>query len=281
MNKIDLSLYFNSAFEEVDGIFSLKSNQETSFPQDGYDNCFQIEDDSFWFNHRNNCISTAVLNYSSSNTFFDIGGGNGKVSEHLERNGIEVVLIESGKRGVSNAKIRGISNLVCANLKDLDVKPSSIPSIGMFDVLEHIEDDESCLSKIFHGLQPGGCFYLTVPAYSFLWSKKDVEAGHFRRYTLKSLKKKLKQAGFDITYASYIFQYLPLPIFVKRVLLNRFLVKNRDKVRSLKKDHVSKTGKNWLLRFLNEREVKKVLCKKEMAFGGSILMVAHKKEPWR
>ena len=65
-----------------DGIWYSSENQDVSYPPDGNEACFAIEDGSFWFKHRNSCIASIVRNFPPENegTIFDIGGGNGYVS---------------------------------------------------------------------------------------------------------------------------------------------------------------------------------------------------------
>ena len=97
---------------ENDGIFFSGKEIDVSYPKDGNEFCFQIEKDSFWFNHRNNCIIEAVRKYSPNEVFFDIGGGNGFVAMGLEEKGIATVLIEPGIEGCLNSKKRGLKNIV-------------------------------------------------------------------------------------------------------------------------------------------------------------------------
>jgi hypothetical protein len=60
---------------------------------------------------------------------------------------------------------------------------------------------EGMVSKILQNLlKPGGMLCLTVPAYNFLWSHEDVDAGHFRRYTLGALEKKLCEVGLETVF---------------------------------------------------------------------------------
>jgi hypothetical protein len=40
-----------------DGIWYSSEHERVSYPTDGNDSTFAIEDDSFWFRHRNDCIS--------------------------------------------------------------------------------------------------------------------------------------------------------------------------------------------------------------------------------
>jgi hypothetical protein len=50
------------------------------------------------------------------------------------------------------------------------------------------------------------------------WFNEDVDAGHYRRYTTKTINQKLIKNGFEIVYSSYIFSILPLTIFLIRSL---------------------------------------------------------------
>lgn len=98
--------------------------------------------------HRNNCIAELVKTYCSDNCFFDIGGGNGYVSKGLQENGVEPVLLEPGIEGCLNAKERGVQNIICSTLEDAVFEKGSIASIGLFDVVEHIQDAQSFIKSI-------------------------------------------------------------------------------------------------------------------------------------
>ena len=59
------------------GIWYTQDNQSISYPSEGNESCFLVEDHSFWFKHRNNCIVSVVKSYppEDKGTIFDIGGG--------------------------------------------------------------------------------------------------------------------------------------------------------------------------------------------------------------
>src|SRR4029453_13054884 len=97
-------------------------------------------------------------------------------------------------------------------------RPGSLPAIGMFDVLEHIENDVAFLDSLHELLIPSGRIYVAVPAFGFLWSADDAAAGHFRRYTIGTLTKALASSGFIVDYSTYFFQWLWLPIFFFRTM---------------------------------------------------------------
>lgn len=88
--------------------------------------------------------------------------------------------------------------------------------IGLFDVLEHIEDDQSLLARLHAALTPEGRIVLTVPAFMSLWSVHDVEHHHFRRYTRASLTRVFRDAGFELDYVSYWNSSLSIPAALLR-----------------------------------------------------------------
>ena len=191
----------------ADGIYYEDSSETISYPESGNDDCFEIEENSFWFRHRNDCIIEMVVNYppTGNGPIFDVGRGNGFVAKGLMNAGWDTVVVEPGKSGARNAKKRGLPNVICATTISAKFKSGTLPAIGVFDVVEHIDDDIGFLNHLWELLVPGGLLYLTVPAYQALWSQKDLEGGHFRRYTTQGLKKKLQQTGFSVRYSTYIF----------------------------------------------------------------------------
>ncbi len=260
----------------ADGIWYGSESGPISYPEGGNEDCFAIEDRSFWFRHRNRCITSVVESFPppGRGTIFDIGGGNGFVSLGLARAGFDVALIEPGHAGASQAKKRGIETVICATTDKAGLKPRSLAAIGLFDVIEHIADDETFLRSMRTLLVEGGSVYATVPAFDFLWSKEDVDAGHARRYSLGRVCEVLRRAGFDIVFASYIFRALPLPIFLLRSLPYRLRLA-QERRRAPVQDHVAPGP--ILARIVDavfEPEIRKLSEKRPMRFGGSCLVAA-------
>jgi len=260
------------------GVWYASDSESVSYPSDGNAACFAVEDDSFWFKHRNHCIVSIVNAFppDQNETIFDIGGGNGFVTLGLAIAGFDVALVEPGPVGAHYAKARGIKNVICATTNTAKFKPHSLPAVGLFDVIEHIEDDITFLRSVKEIIKVGGYLYATVPSYSFLWSSEDVIAGHYRRYTLHSICQVLKTAGFHIEFSSYIFRFLPLPIFLARTLPYKLgLSTVSGNTGNTSRDHAVKGGMSRrILDTILQSEIKTLNKKKSMAFGGSCLIVA-------
>lgn len=72
-----------------------------------------------------------------------------------------------------------------------------------YNVLEHIEDHVGALQSMARLVRPGGRIVLIVPAFPFAMSPVDIATGHVRRYTLKSMRSALTEAGLSIEHLHY------------------------------------------------------------------------------
>ena len=126
--------------------FSTHDQSDISFPEEIHADLFNYEEDSFWYQHRNSCIIKIMSLFPPQEPLFDIGGGNGIVSLALKKYlGTEVCLVEPTLVGATNALKRGLHPVICSSLENANFRSSTISSIGLFDVLEHIKDDDSIL----------------------------------------------------------------------------------------------------------------------------------------
>jgi len=102
-----------------------------------------------------------------------------------------------------------------ATLFQLDARrmpfENEFDGVCVFDVLEHIEEDELVLGQIYQSLKPGGRMIVTVPQHPWLWSEFDECACHKRRYQRAELKRKVQTAGFDVVRCtSFVTALLPI-----------------------------------------------------------------------
>lgn len=253
--------------------WELLAESSTALSAEAHALLAEIEPQSYWFNHRNDVIAAVVRRFPPMGPILDIGGGNGYVSLGLKAGGFECIVVEPGEVGAVNAAKRGFP-VIRAPFQNLQLRDETVPCAGMFDVLEHIEDDVGALANLHRVLAQGGRLYVAVPSYRLLWSDDDVKAGHFRRYRQRALCQRLEQAGFTVEYGTYFFAILVAPIFLMRVLTALLRLKSESKARQ---DHTLPRGAiGAVFRRSFSYELAKIASGSKLNFGASCLVVARK-----
>jgi SAM-dependent methyltransferase len=97
--------------------------------------------------------------------------------------------------------------------------------IFLFDVLEHIADEDSFLGALLFHLAPGGKLAVNVPAGMWAYSEYDVAAGHVRRYSISMLHETARRNNLVIKQCSY----WGLPLVPSLVLRKLWLLGQHDK----------------------------------------------------
>jgi SAM-dependent methyltransferase len=260
-----------------EGIWVSRGQAAVSYPNGGNQNCLSLEADSFWFVHRNRCILALLDRFPPPGIVFDVGGGNGYVAYAMQQAGYPAALVEPGWQGVWNARFRGVETLICSTLEGAGFAPGSLPAVGLFDVLEHIEQEARFLDTLHTLLVPEGRLYLTVPAYPALWSADDDYAGHYRRYHLGRLRARLNAAGFRILSAGYFFMLLPLPIFLVRAIPSRLGLRRQEAWDRYQAEHKSRSGAlGRILARVLDLELAYMRSGRALPFGASCLVAAEK-----
>jgi SAM-dependent methyltransferase len=246
-----------------------------SYPADAHDFCLTFEEQSFWFSHRNRAIEAAVRRFPpAEGPIFDVGAGNGYVTAALQRLGFRTIAIEPSRTGASNAVARGVTEVICGALPSAAFQPATAGGLGLFDVLEHIEDDRGYLRGVLRYLKPGGRLYLTVPAYQWLWSRNDVTSGHKRRYTIATLREVVAAAGYRIDYATYFFSLLPPAIFLARTLRSRVSTRERARASSRAQHRAGGRAMRGVAEKCLAFEIRRIERASTIPFGASCLLVA-------
>ena len=76
-------------------------------------------------------------------------------------------------------------------------------AVVSYNVLEHIDDHVGALRSMARLVRPGGAIVLIVPAFPFALGPVDVATGHVRRYTKKSMRAAMTEAGLSIERMHY------------------------------------------------------------------------------
>ncbi len=129
----------------------------------------------------------------------DFGSGIGTFTDRLKEDNGQPDCFEVDPSLVQMLKNKGYHVFTDQNL----VPNNHFDFIYSLNVLEHIEEDQVELEKLYEKLKPGGRIFLYLPAFSILSSKFDEKVGHYRRYRKPELVGKLKKAGFQIEDVHY------------------------------------------------------------------------------
>jgi SAM-dependent methyltransferase len=203
----------SKVFPVIDGIPSFVAHRETanSFDASAFEFLFQMEQKHFWHVGRREIILDVLrrnIPDLTESKMLEVGCGNGSVLTFLNKNGIKVeggdIFMEGlafCRQQVDTVPLYQLDVLALPFRDEFDV-------IGLFDVLEHIDDDSKALMEIGQALKRSGVLLITVPAYRFLWSYFDEFSHHKRRYSRDGLISKLRQAGFTVKKASYYMFFL-------------------------------------------------------------------------
>ncbi|MGB3503183.1 MAG: class I SAM-dependent methyltransferase [Mesorhizobium sp.] len=172
---------------------------------DEYRKMAETENAHWWFCGRR-AIAEAVLksmDLPANARIVEIGAGTGGNIPMLERFGHVTAIEMSGlARDIAREKTghRFLDGYLPGNIP---VAPQSADLVCMFDVLEHVSEDEASLDAIYAMLKPGGQVLLTVPAHQWMWSAHDESLHHFRRYSRNGLRTRIEASGFVIDRLSY------------------------------------------------------------------------------
>lgn len=143
----------------------------------------------------------------------DIGCGVGSTIKELEKFG-RACGLDISDTALKYCRERGIDSVCLAEACDLPYCDDLFSLVISIDVLEHVEDDVGAIREMYRVAKPGGLIVFTVPAFQFLWSRRDEQSHHLRRYRLGEVKEKAAQAGLSILRATYINLSLLVPLFL-------------------------------------------------------------------
>ena len=260
-----------------DNIWRSKKHKNINFLYSENIPWFKIEKKSWWYKHRQKIFEVFLKRNSIRGPILDIGAGNGYVAQYLIKKGYDVTALEPTDYLARNAKSIGLPCVINASLDEAKFLDARISNIVLFDVLEHINNPKTFLKLINKKLSFEGVLICAVPAYNFLWSGDDFEAGHFQRYTLERIQKLLKQCKFCLIDYSFYFQFLVIPILLLRSFPWFLGIRKKRSPKSVLRDHSfqNKWLKNTVSKILT-REIKKIKHGKKIKFGASLIIAAKK-----
>ena len=120
-----------------------------------------------------------------------------------------VVVVKLNRKGAI-AKVSNLENGLCFSSNFFDL-------VCVFELLEHIPNDEELLVEISRVLKKNGTCLLSFPINMKFWNDFDIAVGHVRRYDPDKLNQLFEKAGLSIIKYAAISTPWPSP-FVGKML---------------------------------------------------------------
>ena len=92
---------------------------------------------------------------------------------------------------------QGKGLFVTADAMHLPFKSGSFSNVICSEVLEHLPEDRPALQQIATVIKQGGSLILTFPHRQVYFALDDRFVNHFRRYELREIEERLKEAGLN------------------------------------------------------------------------------------
>jgi SAM-dependent methyltransferase len=263
-----------------DGIpsFGSLATGEDSYDRVDFEFVFEMQQQHFWHVSRREILYTLLQqsyhNELSNIVMIEIGCGCGGVLQFLHSKGINV---EGGDTFLEGLQLCAKHTNVPLYQLDAQRTPfadDQYDVVGLFDVIEHIDDDQAALREMYRICKPGGRIILTVPAHKWFWSYSDRIRCHKRRYSKKELYYKLRQASFVVERLSFFMLSLFLPLSLYRRLRN---------IRAQTAHTLSSLTETQTIPLINEvllsilRQEKWLIKHTALPMGTSLVAVARKK----
>jgi SAM-dependent methyltransferase len=237
----------------------------------------RLEADYWLFRARRELVLSLIESYRLEKTarILDLGCGGGYLVEFLGEIGFaDIYGIDLSGETVRQCRERGALRILPGDCSRTPFGGDGFDAIIAADVLEHLEKPVEALQEWRRILRAEGRLFITVPAFSFLWSRHDEVCHHYRRYTRFALRASLEEADFEVERISFWNTALFFPVCLIRMAQKLF------------RNRVGEPGKQlfeprpWINAILYQllSAENKILGRVNLPVGISICAVARKRE---
>lgn len=243
---------------------STSIQKKNTFDPSLFEQLKKIEENHFWFDIRRKWIFDKIRKIIPPPAkILEIGCGTGNVSSFLARNKYNVFGCEYYAEAIDKSW-PGFENIQ-GSAEELPFKDNSFDVVGLFDVIEHFENDKIPLTEAIRVVKGEGIIAITVPAQEELWSSFDEVSCHKRRYSKDKLNQLLLDLKLNILSVDYIFMSLYMPMLYMR----RKGKENEDQFK------INKLANIFLKKLFNvERLISRAV---PLPIGTSLIAIAEKR----
>ena len=161
--------------------------------------------DHFWVRRRFEAFQKlAGRVIANADVIAEVGCGHGLLQRQLELAYKKEIIGFDLNEFALKRNLSDFSRLYCYDIyRQADEFRGQFDLILLFDVLEHIAEEDLFLKAVVFHLAPAGCVAINVPAGEWAFSKYDRAAGHVRRYSVTSMRKAAMRNGLRVNEWTY------------------------------------------------------------------------------
>jgi len=187
-----------------------------------YIDYYKAEREHWFFRARNAVIMAHIKDIVGDRTdlkILNVGIATGHTSELLAQFGsVKSVEYDTECYNFVKEKLPQL-DLIQGSILELPFTDNSYDLVCAFDVVEHIEDDQTGVNEMKRVTNSNGHAVITVPAFMSLWSHHDVINHHFKRYKQGEVKTLIADDQ-NLKYLTYFNFFLFPPVWLFRKLNN-------------------------------------------------------------
>jgi SAM-dependent methyltransferase len=240
-----------------------------------YDEMFALEQRHWWFAAKRQIVLAMLRRFLGTlkgARVYDVGCGCGMMLQELSRLGCAANGLDASETALEYCRARGVPADRCLLPEQPGLPPDSADAVLLLDVLEHVDRDRESFVAAMKLARPGGVGIVTVPAYQWLWTKRDEFHYHKRRYNRQRLRAVLEHDNVRIERLTYCNTNL-FPLAMAGRLLAKIVPDKKPKDLSVPAAPV-----NAMLRWMFAAERWPIAAGVPLPWGLSLLAVVRRKE---
>jgi SAM-dependent methyltransferase len=183
------------------------------------------EQDHWWYVGRRTLFARVIrtLAVDPRQPVLDVGTSAGTSLRMLRELGFsDVTGLDFSEEAIRFCAEKGLGIVRQGDVTSMPFPAEAFSLVLATDIIEHVDDDLQALREVARVLRPGHNALITVPAFPSLWGFQDEVSFHKRRYRMRPLLARIREAGLE-PRQHFHFNYLLFgPIWAARQVMKHW-----------------------------------------------------------